>query len=75
MHFIFRPEPYDKCTAAHLDRQRLLQSRKFIHKTAKTLMKMDLSPVKKCSLPVIGVFPCGTFRVAVKFRGLLEKFL
>lgn len=76
--FIFLLEPYAKCAAAHLqgeDRQRLLQSRGFIRKTAKTLMKMDLSPVKKCSLPVIGMFPCATFRVAVKFRGLLEKYL
>ena len=75
---IFLLEPYSKCASANLqgeDRQRLLQSRSFIRKAAKTLMKMDLPPVKKCSLPVIGMFPCSTFRVAVKFRGLLEKFL
>lgn len=75
---IYLLEPYSKCASAHFqgeDRQRLLQGRKFIRKTAWILMKMDLSPVKKCSLPVIGIFPCTTFRVAVKFRGLLEKYL
>ena len=71
-------EEYAKCASAHLqgeDRRRLLQSREFIRKTAKILQKMDVSPMKKCSLPVIGMFPCATFRVAVKFRGLLEKYL
>ena len=75
---IFLLEPYAKCASAHLqgeDRRRLLQSREFIRKTAKILQKMDVSPMKKCSLPVIGLFPCATFRVAVKFRGLLEKYL
>lgn len=76
--FIYMLEPYTKCALAHFrgeDRQRLLQSRKFIGKTAKTLMKTDLSLVKKCSLPVIGLFPCTTFRAAIKCRGLLERFL
>ena len=75
---IFLLEPYAKCASAHLqgeDRRRLLQSREFIRKTAKILQKMDVSPMKKCSLPVIGLFPCATFRVAVKFRGLPGKYL
>lgn len=75
---VFMLEPYSVCVLADLageDRQRLLQSRAFIRKTAGTLMKMELSPVKKCSLPAIGLMPGVTFRTAIRFRGLLEKFL
>lgn len=75
---VFMLEPYSLCASAGLegeDRQRLLQSRAFIRKTAKTLMKTRLSPVKKCSLPAIGLLPGVTFRIAIRFRGLLEKFL
>lgn len=75
---VFMLEPYSLCASAGLqgeDRQRLLDSRAFIQKTAKTLMKTRLSPVKKCSLPAIGLLPGMTFRTAIRFRGLLETFL
>lgn len=75
---VFMLEPYSLCAGAELegeDRQRLLDSRAFIRKTAKTLMKTQLSPAKKCSLPAIGLLPGVTFWTAIRFRGLLEKYL
>lgn len=75
---IFMLEPYSNCAAAHLqgeDRKRLEQSREFIRKTAWTLMKTNISLIKKVSLPGIALFPSATFRAAIQFRGLLEKFL
>ena len=75
---IFMLEPYSNCAAAHLqgeDRKRLEQSREFIRKTAWTLMRTNISLIKKVSLPGIALFPSATFRAAIQFRGLLEKFL
>lgn len=75
---VFMLEPYSLCASAGLqgeDRQRLVDSRAFIRKTAKILMKTQLSPLKKWSLPAIGLLPGVTFRTAIRFRGLLETFL
>ena len=75
---IFLLEPYSKCAAAHFqgqDRERLRQARAFIRKTARLLMRKELSPVKKGSLLAIGACPSLAFRGAVQFRGQLEKYL
>ena len=39
------------------------------------LKKRKLSKVKRVSLVFIGINPCLTFSVGMKFRGLLERFL
>ena len=75
---IFLLEPYSQCAAAHFrgeDRQRLRQARTFIRETARSLMKTELSTVKKGSLLAISACPGITFRAALQFRGLLEKYL
>lgn len=75
---VFLLEPYCQCASAQLsetDSQRLKQDRAFIRQTAMSLGRMELSVLKKCALPAIALAPSLTFRAAIRFRGLLEKFL
>ena len=75
---IYLLEPFSKCARANFlgtNKERLQQTRRFIRETGKKLMGRKLSFVKKCSLVMIRFFPAGTYRVAVRFRSRLEKFL
>lgn len=75
---IYLLDPFTKCAKAKFkgtNKQRLEETRRFIKMTAKKMMSSKLSLVKKCSLVLIGLFPEGTYRVAIRFRSRLEKFL
>lgn len=75
---IYLLDPYTRCVRAKFhgtNKQRVERTRKFIKTTTKKLRRGNLSLVKKCSLVLIGAFPDLLYRVAIKFRNQLEKFL
>ncbi|MGF0018732.1 glycosyltransferase family 2 protein [Sporofaciens sp. SGI.106] len=75
---IYLLDPFTKCVKAKfsgINEQRVEQTRRFIKTTSKKLMKRELSFVKKSSLVIIGLFPDLTYRLAIRFRSQLEKFL
>lgn len=75
---IYLLEPYTNCRKANFqgqDKKRYQDIRKFIRRTAKKLQKSELSLLKKSSLIMISVFPTTTYRMAMKFRDRLEKYL
>ena len=75
---IFLLEPFTKCAVAGFggaSGQRVKQTRRFIRRTAKQLMRRNLSWLKKCSLAPIGLLPAQTYRIAIRFRSRLEKLL
>ena len=75
---IYLLEPFTKCARAKFsgsNKQRLEQTRKFIKVVSKKLMSGNLSFMKKSSLIMIGLFPDLMYRVAIRFRIQLEKFL
>ena len=75
---IFLLDPFTKCVKAKFsgaNKKRVEQKRRFIKVVSKKLMGKNLSFVKKNSLVIIGLFPDLTYRVAIRFRSQLEKFL
>lgn len=75
---IYLLDPFTRCARARfsgIKKQRVEQTRKFIKITAKRLMSSELSFIKKLSLILIMVSPDWTYRVAIRFRSQLEKFL
>lgn len=75
---IYLLEPFTRCVRAKfsgMNKQRLEETRKFIKITSKKLMSGNLSFMKKSSLIMIGLFPDLMYRVAIRFRSQLEKFL
>ena len=75
---IYLLEPFTRCVRAKfsgMNKQRLEQTRKFIKVVSKKLMSGNLSFMKKSSLIMIGLFPDLMYRVAIRFRSQLEKFL
>lgn len=75
---IFLLDPFTRCVKAKFsgtNKQRIENTKKFIKMTSRKLMSRELSFVKKSSLIMIGLFPDLTYRVAIRFRSRLEKFL
>lgn len=75
---IFLLDPFTKCVKAKFsgaNKKRVQQTRRFIKIVSKKLMCRNLSFVKKSSLVIIGLFPDLMYRVAIRFRSQLEKFL
>lgn len=75
---IYLLDPFTRCARAKFsgtNKQRVEQTRKFIKMTSKKLIRGKLSFVKKSSLVLIGQFPDLMYRVAIRFRSQLEKFL
>ena len=75
---IFLLEPFTKCVGAKFcgtNKKRLEQTRRFIKRVSRKLMGKKLSFVKKSSLVIIGLFPDLIYRIAIRFRSQLEKFL
>ena len=75
---IFLLEPFTKCVRAKFsgtNKKRVEQTRRFIKIVSRRLMGKNLSFVKKSSLVIIGLFPDLTYRIAIRFRSQLEKFL
>ena len=75
---IFLLDPFTRCVKAKFcdaNKQRVERSKRFIKMTAKKLMCGELPFVKKCSLVLIGLVPDWTYRVAIRFRSQLERFL
>ena len=75
---IYLLDPFTRCARLKFsgtNKKRVEQKRRFIKLTAKKLMSGELSFVKKSSLVLIGLFPDLTYRVAIRFRSQLEKFL
>ena len=75
---IFLLDPFTKCASAKFtgqNKERVMETKKFIQITAKQLWFKNLPLVKKLSLIMIGLFPDCTYRTAIKFRSKLEKFL
>ncbi|MDY2596456.1 MAG: glycosyltransferase [Oliverpabstia sp.] len=52
-----------------------IQAEKRTKDIVKELKKKKLSKIQKISLVLIGINPCFTFAVGMKFRGALERFL
>ena len=57
------------------EKKSFIQAEKRTKDIVKQLKKSELSIVQKVSLVFIGINPCLTFAVGMKFRGLLERFL
>lgn len=75
---IFLLDPFTKCVRAKFsgtNKKRVEQTRRFIKIVSRRLMGKNLSFVKKSSLVIIGLFPDLTYRIAIRFRSQLEKFL
>ena len=75
---VFMLEPFTKCVKARFDGEngrRVREARAQIRSAAKRLLHGELPLFKKCALVSIYGFPAATYRVAVRFRGVLEKFL
>lgn len=75
---IFLLEPFTKCVRAKFsstNKKRVDQTRSYIKIVSRKLMGKKLSFVKKSSLVMIGIFPDLTYRIAIRFRSQLEKFL
>ena len=75
---IFLLDPFTKCVRAKFsgtNKKRVQQTRRFIKIVSRRLMGKNLSFVKKSSLVIIGLFPDLTYRIAIRFRSQLEKFL
>lgn len=75
---IFLLDPFTRCVKAKFcdaNKQRVERSKRFIKMTAKKLMCGKLPFVKKCSLVLIGLVPDWTYRVAIRFRSQLERFI
>lgn len=75
---IFSLDPYTRCAGANLKGENLKkvrEAKKYLRKTAKKLMRENLSFVKKASLILIALFPSLTYKTAMRFRNRLEKFL
>lgn len=75
---IYLLEPFSRCEKAKfhgVNKQRVEYTKKFIRMTSKQLINRKLSFVKKCSLIMICFFPSLTYRVAIRFRSYLERFL
>lgn len=75
---IYLLDPFTRCAQAKFtgeNLKRVQETRKFIITTAKKLMKGNLSFVKKASLCLIALFPCLTYKTAMRFKPYLEKLL
>lgn len=75
---IFLLDPFTRCVRAKFsgrDKQRVEQTRRFIRMVSKNLISKKLTLVKKGSLVLIGLFPDLIYRVAIRFRSQLEKYL
>ena len=57
------------------EKKSFIQAEKRTRDIVKQLKKRELSIVQRVSLVFIGISPCLTFHVGMKFRGLLERFL
>lgn len=57
------------------DRKKFIQAEKRTKDIVKQLKKRKLSKIQAGSLVFIEINPCFVFGVAIKFRGLLERFL
>lgn len=57
------------------DKKHFIQVEKLTKDIINELKKRKLSKLKKISLMIIGINPCLVFSVAIKSRGLLERFL
>ena len=75
---IFLLDPFTKCVKAKFsgtNKQRMANTKRFIKMTSRKLMSRELPFLKKSSLVMIGLFPNLTYRIAIRFRSQLEKFL
>lgn len=75
---VFLLDPFARCAGAGFggeNRRRVEQARRFIQKTAFLLRSKKLPLLKKTALLPIGVCPAWTYRTALRFRSVLEKFL
>lgn len=75
---IFLLDPFTKCVRAKFsgtNKKRVEQTRRFIKIVSRRLMGKNLSFVKKSSLVIIGLFPDLMYRIAIRYRSQLEKFL
>lgn len=75
---IFLLDPFTKCAKAKFggtNKQRMANTKRFIKMTSRKLMSRKLPFLKKSSLVMIGLFPNLTYRIAIRFRSRLEKFL
>ena len=75
---IYLLDPFTRCVNAKFsgeDKRRVKRIKEFIQMTSKELMHKKLSFIKKTSLIAIGLFPDSTYRVAIRFKSQLEKFL
>ena len=75
---IFLLDTFTKCVRAKFsgtNKKRVEQTRRFIKIVSRRLMGKNLSFVKKSSLVIIGLFPDLMYRIAIRFRSQLEKFL
>lgn len=75
---IFLLDPFTRCVRAKFsgrNKRRVEQTRRFIRMVSKKMMSKKLSFVKKSSLVLIGLFPDLIYRVAIRFRSQLEKYL
>lgn len=57
------------------EKNKFIQSEKRTKDIVKQLKKRKISNIQRVSLVFIGINPCLTFKVGMKFRGLLERFL
>lgn len=57
------------------DKERFIKAKKQTKNIINELKKRKLSKVQKASLLIIGINPCLVFSLAIKFRGMLERFL
>ena len=57
------------------EKKSFIQAEKRTKDIVKELKKKKLSKIQKISLVLIGINPCFTFAVGMKFRGALERFL
>lgn len=75
---IYLLDPFTRCVNAKFsgeNKRRVKRIKEFIQMTSKELMHKKLSFIKKTSLIAIGLFPDSTYRVAIRFKSQLEKFL
>ena len=75
---IYLLDPFSRCSKqkfSGINQERVLQTKKFIQSASNELRRTKLSFVKKSSLILIGRCPDLMYRIAIRFRGLLEKFL
>lgn len=75
---IFLLDPFTRCVKAKFsgtNKHRIENTKKFIKMTSRKLMSRELPFLKKSSLVMIGLFPNLTYRIAIRFRSQLEKFL